>query len=112
MFKSFPITQNLKQIEQRSRSRCILDTSTNDANKPDEMVLLEKQGRCSQKLRNTTVGNLAQVTQSVGQNMTDISNIGGKKSPSPSSKVCFSFIEFKVQKFQVFFYRFRKLCQI
>lgn len=51
------------------------------------MVLLEKQGRCSQKLRNTAVGNLAQVTQSVGQNMTDISNIGGKKSPSPSSKV-------------------------
>uniref|UniRef100_A0A336KVV3 CSON000332 protein n=1 Tax=Culicoides sonorensis TaxID=179676 RepID=A0A336KVV3_CULSO len=82
--------QNLKQLEQRSRSRCILDNApnNNDPNKPEEMVLLEKQGRCSQKLRNTTaIGNLAQVTQNVGQNMTDISNIGGKKSPSPSSKV-------------------------
>ncbi|XP_063701887.1 myb-like protein AA [Culicoides brevitarsis] len=77
--------QNLKQLEQRGRSRCMLDNNTD---KPDEMVLLEKQGRCSQKLRNTTVGNLAQVTHNCGQNMTDISNIGGgKKSPSPSSKV-------------------------
>lgn len=39
-------------------------------------MLLEKQGRCSQKLRNTATGNLAQVTHTVGQNMTDISNIG------------------------------------
>lgn len=77
----------MKQIEHRgSRSRCLVDT---ESAKPEEMVLLEKQGRCSQKLRNTSVvGNLAQVTQSVGQNMTDISNIGGgKKSPSPTSKV-------------------------
>ena len=44
--------------------------------KPDDMVLLEKQGRCSQKIRNNTMGNLAQVSHSVGQNMTDISNIG------------------------------------
>lgn len=39
--------------------------------KADEIILLEKQGLCSQKLRN----NLAQVTHSIGQNMTDISNI-------------------------------------
>lgn len=39
-------------------------------------MLLEKQGRCSQKLRNNATGNLAQVTHTVGQNMTDISNIG------------------------------------
>ncbi|EDO64548.1 AGAP007536-PA [Anopheles gambiae str. PEST] len=51
--------------------------------KADDMVLLEKQGRCSQKLRggssssSGTLGNLAHVSQTVGQNMTDISNIGG-----------------------------------
>ncbi|XP_053664370.1 uncharacterized protein LOC128713534 [Anopheles marshallii] len=51
--------------------------------KADDMVLLEKQGRCSQKLRggssssSGTLGNLAHVSQAVGQNMTDISNIGG-----------------------------------
>lgn len=44
--------------------------------KQDEMILLEKQGRCSQKLRNNSaMGNLAQVSHTF-QNMTDISNIG------------------------------------
>lgn len=37
-------------------------------------MFLEKQGRYSQKNRGS--GNLAQVTHNVGQNMTDISNIG------------------------------------
>lgn len=51
-------------------------------------MLLVKQGVTSQKTRNNTVGNLAQVTHNVGQNMTDISNIGqSKRSPSPSTKV-------------------------
>lgn len=42
-------------------------------------MLLEKQGRCSQKIRSNQMSNLAHVTQTVGQNMTDISNIGGNK---------------------------------
>lgn len=49
-------------------------------------MLLEKQGRCSQKLRHSNASaiptlppssNLAQVSHTVGQNMADISNIGG-----------------------------------
>uniref|UniRef100_A0A182S7W6 Uncharacterized protein n=1 Tax=Anopheles maculatus TaxID=74869 RepID=A0A182S7W6_9DIPT len=57
--------------------------SNGNGQKADDMVLLEKQGRCSQKLRggssssSGTLGNLAHVSQAVGQNMTDISNIGG-----------------------------------
>lgn len=47
-----------------------------DSNKSEEIILLEKQGRSSQKIRNNGMGNLAQVSQSVGQNMTDISHIG------------------------------------
>jgi hypothetical protein len=35
-------------------------------------------------LRNNTVGNLAQISIAIGQNMTDISNIGNS---SPTSKV-------------------------
>lgn len=51
-------------------------------------MLLVKQGVTARKIRNNTIGNLAQVTQNVGQNMTDISNIGHlKRSPSPSSKL-------------------------
>lgn len=56
------------------------------------MMLLVKQGVTSQKTRNgNTVGNLAQVTQNVGQNMTDISRSitadinHHKRSPSPAS---------------------------
>lgn len=44
--------------------------------KADDIVFLEKQGLFSQKLRINLTGNLAQVTHTVGQNMTDISNIG------------------------------------
>ncbi|XP_035784514.1 uncharacterized protein LOC118462695 [Anopheles albimanus] len=65
--------------------------STQNQQKADEMVLLEKQGRCSQKIRggsnssattttsttSSTLSNLAHVSHTVGQNMTDISNIGG-----------------------------------
>ncbi|XP_062540701.1 uncharacterized protein LOC134208780 [Armigeres subalbatus] len=55
--------------------------------KPEEMILLEKQGRCSQKLRSNQLSNLAHVTQTVGQNMTDISNIGGNKVPKILSNI-------------------------
>lgn len=56
------------------------NTPTNSSNsgKNEEIVLLEKQGRSSQKLRS----NLAQVSSTIGQNMNDISNI------CQSSKVC------------------------
>lgn len=58
------------------------DNTPNSSNsaKNEEIVLLEKQGRSSQKLRS----NLAQVSSTIGQNMSDISNIG---QPSGSSKV-------------------------
>ncbi|EAT42594.1 AAEL005878-PA [Aedes aegypti] len=55
--------------------------------KPEDMMLLEKQGRCSQKLRSNQLSNLAHVTQTVGQNMTDISNIGGNKVPKILSNI-------------------------
>lgn len=63
--------------------------------KAEEIVLLEKQGLCSQKLRNNMTGNLAQVTHTVGQNMTDISNIGSNNLK-------------KVERFtQTFFYLYK-----
>ncbi|XP_055689779.1 uncharacterized protein DDB_G0284459-like isoform X2 [Lutzomyia longipalpis] len=65
--------QKLAHIDQRERER---QEKQQDVAKNEEIVLLEKQGRCSQKIRNNTMGNLVQVSQSVGQNMTDISNIG------------------------------------
>lgn len=72
-------TQKLAQIDQRERNRheqIDQDLASTTApmsiqTKADEIILLEKQGLCSQKLRN----NLAQVTHTIGQNMTDISNI-------------------------------------
>lgn len=71
--------QKLAQIDQRERNRheqidqdlASTTTPMSIQTKPDEIILLEKQGLCSQKLRN----NLAQVTHTIGQNMTDISNI-------------------------------------
>ncbi|KAL1401959.1 hypothetical protein pipiens_019912, partial [Culex pipiens pipiens] len=89
--------QNLAHIDQRDRER--QDRREQDesggqsggagsgsgsgggggSTKPEDMLLLEKQGRCSQKLRSNQLSNLAHVTQTVGQNMTDISNIGGNK---------------------------------
>lgn len=64
--------------------------NNNNNNKTEEIVLLEKQGRCSQIIRNNGMGNLAQVSHSVGQNMTDISNIGS------TTKVCF-FLRFSLE---------------
>ncbi|XP_061496905.1 mediator of RNA polymerase II transcription subunit 12 [Anopheles gambiae] len=80
--------QNLAHIGSDRRSeqppdRDQLSNGGAGGQKADDMVLLEKQGRCSQKLRggssssSGTLGNLAHVSQTVGQNMTDISNIGG-----------------------------------
>lgn len=68
-------------MDQRDRERSEMSERTafqnvnNNQTKPEEIVLLEKQGRCSQKLRNSLTSNLATVSQIVGQNMTDISNI-------------------------------------
>lgn len=96
-------SQKLAQIDQRERERQeqhqLLQseeaTAMASSTKTDEIVLLEKQGRCSQKHRRSSGGlssisnniggsggaggvggNLYQVSQNVGQNMTDISNIG------------------------------------
>ncbi|XP_055534468.1 angiomotin-like protein 1 [Wyeomyia smithii] len=105
--------QNLAHIDQRDRERQerreqdgvsggsggggsgIIGTSGNSgssgsnggATKPEDMMLLEKQGRCSQKIRSNQLSNLAHVTQTVGQNMTDISNIGGNKVPKILSNI-------------------------
>uniref|UniRef100_A0A182QKJ1 Uncharacterized protein n=1 Tax=Anopheles farauti TaxID=69004 RepID=A0A182QKJ1_9DIPT len=76
--------QNLTHIgsDRRSEQPPDREPSSGAGQKVDDMVLLEKQGRCSQKLRggssssSGTLGNLAHVSQTVGQNMTDISNIG------------------------------------
>ncbi|XP_055702910.1 uncharacterized protein LOC129801671 isoform X2 [Phlebotomus papatasi] len=67
------LSKKLAHIDQRERER---QEKQQEVAKNEEIVLLEKQGRCSQKMRNNTMGNLVQVSQSVGQNMTDISNIG------------------------------------
>uniref|UniRef100_A0A1Q3FJQ3 Uncharacterized protein n=1 Tax=Culex tarsalis TaxID=7177 RepID=A0A1Q3FJQ3_CULTA len=98
--------QNLAHIDQRDRERQDRreqdDTSGGGgggggvgsgsgsgggSTKPEDMLLLEKQGRCSQKLRSNQLSNLAHVTQTVGQNMTDISNIGGNKIPKMLSNM-------------------------
>lgn len=60
--------------------------------KADEIILLEKQGLCSQKLRNNLTGNLAQVTQSFGQKKTDISNIDSNILIKVERISIFSFI--------------------
>lgn len=71
----------MAHLDQRDRERSEVSERTafqnvnNNQTKPEEIVLLEKQGRCSQKLRNSLTSNLATVSQIVGQNMTDISNI-------------------------------------
>jgi hypothetical protein len=60
------------------------NTPTNSSNsgKNEEIVLLEKQGRSSQKLRS----NLAQISSTIGHNMNDISNIGNQSSGSSKVK--------------------------
>lgn len=75
--------QKLAHIEQHERNRHEQKEQEHGSSSPmsnqtkaDEISLLEKQGLCSQKLRSNMTGNLAQVTHTVGQNMTDISNIG------------------------------------
>ncbi|XP_058055217.1 uncharacterized protein LOC131206617 [Anopheles bellator] len=97
--------QNLAHIDRRSeqQQREDREPGTGSQKATEDMVLLEKQGRCSQKLRGgssgsstgtATLGNLAHVSQAVGQNMTDISNIGspGLSNVGPGStsgnKVC------------------------
>ncbi|XP_058828371.1 uncharacterized protein LOC131688216 [Topomyia yanbarensis] len=93
--------QNLANIDQRDRER--QDRREQDgasgggsgggsngnggATKPEDIMLLEKQGRCSQKLRSNQLSNLAHVTQACGQNMTDISHIGGNKVPKILSNI-------------------------
>lgn len=59
-----------------------------DHSKAEDIILLEKQGKCSQKMRNNATGNLAEVSHTVGHNMTDISNIGNIST----QKVSFFFI--------------------
>lgn len=63
-----------------------MEQEASNSNKNEEIILLEKQGRSSQKIRSNGMGNLAQVSQSVGQNMTDISHIG-----TTPNKVSFNF---------------------
>ncbi|XP_058466912.1 uncharacterized protein LOC131439647 [Malaya genurostris] len=91
--------QNLANIDQRDRERqdrreqessasgAVGSGASGGATKPEDMMLLEKQGRCSQKLRSNQLSNLAHVTQTCGQNMTDISNIGGNKVPKILSNI-------------------------
>lgn len=74
---SDPFLQNLQNLRNH---RDTTPTKANSKNKNEEIVLLEKQGRSSQKLRS----NLAQISSTIGQNMTDISNID---QSSGSSKV-------------------------
>lgn len=76
--------QKLAHIDQRERERQEMEQEASNSNKSEEIILLEKQGRSSQKIRNNGMGNLAQVSQSVGQNMTDISHIG--TTPNKVSK--------------------------
>lgn len=75
-FKETILIKKLAHYDQRERERQEHQENQTNQTKSEDIVLLEKQGRCSQKLRNNATGNLAQVTHTVGQNMTDISNIG------------------------------------
>jgi hypothetical protein len=60
--------QNLSHLRnQRSHT----PTNSSNSGKNEEIVLLEKQGRSSQKLRS----NLEKVSSTIGHNMNDISNI-------------------------------------
>lgn len=70
------INENDQRERERSEQREREASQSSNQGKSEDIALLEKQGRCSQKLRNNVTGNLAHVTQTVGQNMTDISNIG------------------------------------
>lgn len=73
--------QNLAHLRNQRENT---PANSSNSGKNEEISLLEKQGRSSQKLRS----NLAQVSSTIGQNMNDISNIGHHQS-SDSSKVSF-----------------------
>lgn len=59
--------QNLAHL----RNKRDITPKTSNSGKNEDIVLLEKQGRSSQKLRS----NLAQISSTIGQNIDDISNI-------------------------------------
>lgn len=100
VWKKKHFLQKLAHIDQRERER---QEKQQEVAKNEEIVLLEKQGRCSQKMRNNTMGNLVQVSQSVGQNMTDISNIG----VSSASKVIFFLRNFVRSNHRIWILMFR-----
>lgn len=76
---------HLHQQQHQQQQHLLSHDSSSAQSKAEEIVLLEKQGRCSQKQRHSNASaassavpsNLAQVSHTVGQNMADISNIGG-----------------------------------
>lgn len=75
--------QHQLQQMQHQQQQLLHDSSVSAQSQGEDIVLLEKQGRCSQKQRHSNAGaassiasNLAQVSHTVGQNMADISNIG------------------------------------
>lgn len=72
----FFCSKNLAHYNQHDCDRKEQRSHDIDHSKSEDIVLLEKQGKCSQKMRNNALGNLAEVTHTVGHNMTDISNIG------------------------------------
>lgn len=80
------------------------NTPTNSCNlgRNEEIILLEKQGRSSQKLRS----NLAQISSTIGQNMTDISNID---QASVSSKVRRSICDLKILHVSNFIWQLPKI---
>lgn len=78
------VYKNLSHYNQHECDRKEQRSHDLDHSKSEDIVLLEKQGKCSQKIRNNAVGNLAEVTHTVGHNMTDISNIGNIST----QKVC------------------------
>lgn len=71
--------QRNKECLHYTRENTPSSGTNNSSSTKEEIVLLEKQGRCSQKLRNSNaMGNLAQVSNMIkGQNVSDISNLSG-----------------------------------
>lgn len=84
LFTSYSRSKNLTHYNQHDSDRKDQRSHNLDHTKTEDIALLEKQGKCSQKLRSNATGNLAEVSHSVGHNMTDISNIGNINS----QKVC------------------------
>lgn len=67
--------QNLAHLRNQRENT---PANSSNSGKNEEISLLEKQGRSSQKLRS----NLAQVSSTMGHNMNDISNIGNQSDAS------------------------------